>query len=125
MDGGNYLVVPYVINRLCLEQFHDLRTTLLKSFIQKSSAEIIYTNHSSVYAYLFKKKGRNILIVVNSTEEDFVTTELKLQNITFNKILHISRKDGKKRNAKFDFKDNILSIKLPNEHLTTQTIILK
>lgn len=33
VEGENFFVIPYVINRLCLEQFHDLRTTLLKRFL--------------------------------------------------------------------------------------------
>lgn len=86
---------------------------------------MVYTNHSGVCAYLFKKKNKYILIVVNSTEEDFITTDLRLQNITFNKILYLDRKTGKKRSAKYIRSADNLTIKLPNEHLTTQTFILK
>lgn len=125
MDGGNYFVIPYVINGMYFEQYHDLRTTLLKSFLKKAPVELIFTNHAGVYAYLYKQTTKNILIVVNSTEEDFDTTELEFRNISFTKLYAISRTSGRKVQVKHETVGNKVSIKIKNFHLTTQTFILQ
>ena len=124
MDGGNYFVIPYVLNGMYLEQYHDLRTTLLKDFLRKCDTELVYTHHAGVYAYLYQQKKRKILIVVNSTEEDFDTTELELQNVSFTKIRAVSRKSGRKLPVRYERKGNSVSIQSKNGHLSTQTFIL-
>ena len=124
VDGGNFFVIPYVINDRHLEQYNTLRTELLKSFIRKTDCQIILTNHAGVYAYLFKQGKKDVLIVVNSTEEDFDTTNLEFNNIEFNKISTISRTTGRRKNVKFTVDGKITSINTKNEHLTTQTFIL-
>lgn len=125
VDGGNFFVIPYIIDKRNFEQYNTLRTTLLKDFIRKTSNQIILTNHAGVYAYLFKKKNKDVLIVVNSTVEDFDTTNLELRNVDFSKISTISRKTGKKRPVKFEITaDGICKINTKNEHLTTQTFII-
>ena len=124
VDGGNFFVIPYVINERHLEQYNTLRTTLLKDFIKKTENQIILTNYAGVYAYLFKKRNKDILIVVNSTEMDFDTTNLEIRNIDFNKVSCISRKTGKKRPVKFTKSGNDYKFMTKCEHLTTQTFIL-
>lgn len=124
MDGGRYFVIPYVINNLYLEQYNELRTTLLKAFLRKSDARLVLTNHAGVYAYLYERRSDKILIVVNSTEEDFATTELELRNIDVTKISAINRKSGKKRRVDFERVGDKYIVKTKNEHLTTQTFVL-
>ncbi|MBQ7770457.1 MAG: hypothetical protein IJ373_04650, partial [Clostridia bacterium] len=82
------------------------------------------THHAGVYAYLYQQKKRKILIVVNSTEEDFDTTELELQNVSFTKIRAVSRKSGRKLPVRYERKGNSVSIQSKNGHLSTQTFIL-
>lgn len=125
MDGGNYFVIPYVINGMYFEQYHDLRTTLLKTFLRKSGVELVLTNHAGVYVYLYKQHNKKVLIVVNSTEEDFEKTELEMQNIDFSRMYTISRKSGKRIVKKYERHGNMVYIKNKNSHLTTQVFILQ
>ena len=125
MDGGKYFVIPYVINGMRFEQYHDLRTTLLKNFLRKTGVELIMTNHAGVCAYLYKQRGKKVLIVVNSTEEDFENTSLELQNVHFKEILQLRRSSGRKCRVGYELQVNTLTIKSKNMHLTTQTFILK
>ena len=124
LDGGNYFVIPYVINGMYLEQYHDLRTTLLKRFLRKSGVELIFTEHAGVYAYLYKQKTKKVLIVVNSTEEDFDTTELVLQNIQVSDIFAIDRSSGKKTRVAYEKSGDKIVMQTKNGHLTTQTFLL-
>ena len=124
MDGGNYFVIPYVINGMYFEQYHDLRTTLLKTFLRKSGVELVLTNHAGVYVYLYKQHNKKVLIIINSTEEDFEATELELQNVKFTQIYAINRKSGGRRYVKYERQGHKLIIKTRNEHLTSQTLLL-
>ena len=63
--------------------------------------------------------------MVNSTEEDFDATELEFSNLPFEKIYAISRKNGRKKEVKYQRIGNYFCIKTKNEHLTTQTFILE
>lgn len=125
MDSGRCFVIPYVINETLVEQYHDLRTTLLKNFMQKSKAKLVYTDHAGVYAYLYQQTSKQILIIVNSTEEDFATTDLRFQGVSFDKIFAINRADGKKKRVKFTQNGESVSIATENKHLSTQTFILQ
>ena len=125
MDGGNYFVIPYVINGIYLEQYHDLRVNLLKAFLRKSGTPLVFTNYAGVYAYLYQQKSRKILIIVNSTTQDFQTTDLEFQNVEFTKIFTISRENGKKQPVCFERTGNSVCIRTENAHLTTQTFILQ
>ncbi len=124
-NNGRCFVVPYVVNNVYFEQYHDLRTTLLKRFLCGAQSQLVYTNHAGVYAYLYNQSKRKVLIVVNSTEEDFSQTTLQLQNIEFSSLWRIDRKNGTKRKAAYQMQDGICTIAQLNEHLTTQTFILK
>ena len=124
MDGGLYFVIPYVLNGTYIEQYHDLRTALLKRFLLKSAAELVFTDHACVYAYLYKQKSKKVLIIVNSTEEDFATTDLRLHNLQFSKIVAIDRKSGKRKRVSYTQQGDKTVISTPNQHLTTQTFIL-
>ena len=125
MDGGKYFVIPYVIDGVHFEQYHDLRVQLLKRFLRKSEATLVFTNHAGVYAYLYQQKAKKVLIVVNSTEEDFQTTDLELQNVEFTKLFAIDRKNGKKQSVAFEKRGDTVCIQTQNTHLTTQTFILQ
>lgn len=124
MDGGNYFIIPYEINGMILEQYNDLRTTLLKSFLKKTGAELIYTNYAGVYAYLYKQKAKNVLIVVNSTEQDFETTDIEVQGLKITKIQTVDRTSGNLKSVEFEGEGEQVIIKTKNTHLTTQTFIL-
>lgn len=123
-QGERYFVNPYVMNGFYVEQYHDLRTTLLKNFIRQCNATVVMTNHAGVCAYLYKQKNKDVLIVVNSTEEDFKVTNLELQQLDFSKIYEINRATGRKKAVAFDKTEKGVCIHRANTHLTTQTFIL-
>ena len=124
MDGGNFFVIPYVIDTMYMEQYHDLRTELLKTFLRKTQAELVLTNHAGVCAYLYRQKTKKVLIVVNSTEEDFDRTVLELQGIHPTKIYAIHRKNGRKVRVSYEKQGTMVAINTKNTHLTTQTFVI-
>ena len=123
-DGGNFLVLPYRMNAIRDEHYNDLRTTLLKDWLRGGQSPLVLTNHAGVYAYLFRQNKRYVLMTVNSTEEDFDTTDLELIGIDVSKIRRIDRKTGKIVRTAFEREGRCLRIKNKNEHLSTNTFLL-
>ena len=74
--------------------------------------------------FMYKQKSKKVLIIVNSTEEDFATTDLRLHNLQFSKIVAIDRKSGKRKRVSYTQQGDKTVISTPNQHLTTQTFIL-
>lgn len=128
VSGKNFFVIPYVINGVYFEQYHDLRVALLKRALPKN-VPLVYTNHAGTYVYNYKKdykKGKkNVLITVNGTEEDFEVTNLRLQAISFSRVRAVDRVSGKLVNVEYEFDGENLTLKTQNEHLTTQTFVLE
>ena len=72
----------------------------------------------------YQQKGRKILVVVNSTEEDFERVRLECLNVEFSQIKAIDRRSGKRTLVPYERKGDIVEIKQENVHLTTQTFLL-
>ena len=124
MDGGNYFVIPYILDGFFVEQYNALRVCLLKDFLRRRNTQFVCTNHAGVYAYVYKQGRRRVLIVVNATEEDFDCTELEIHGIDVKRVQAIDRKKGRKATARFERDGAILRIQTKNEHLATQTFLL-
>lgn len=121
----NFLLIPFVINTLCLEQFHDLRTTLLRNVVLKETECVVSTNYAGLYAYLYKRKTENVLILVNSTVSDLYNVMLDVKGVSCKEISVLDRKDGLLRKLVFEKKADkvMLSDCIPG--MTTCTLMIK
>lgn len=119
-----YFVLPYIVDAIFPEQYHDLRTTLLRGFLQTTDTRLVLSNYAGVCTYLYRQARKWVLIVVNSTESDFETTDLQIQNLPFSKICTIHRKNGRKMSVKYTQENGIYKLQTKNEHLSTQTFLL-
>jgi hypothetical protein len=119
-----YFVLPYIVDAIFPEQYHDLRTTLLRGFLQTTNTRLVLSNYAGVCTYLYRQARKWVLIVVNSTESDFETTDLQIQNLPFSKICTIHRKNGRKMSVKYTQENGVYKLQTKNEHLSTQTFLL-
>lgn len=121
----NFLLIPFVINTLYLEQFHDLRTTLLRNVVLKETECVVSTNYAGLYAYLYKRGTENVLILVNSTVSDLHNVTLDIKGIPCEEISVLGRKDGQLRKLVFEKKESkvILPDCIPG--MTTCTLVIK
>ena len=124
MTKGKFLVIPFHLNRIYSEQYNDLRTTIIKDWIKEKNVSLIFTNYPGIYAYLFRQKSRDVLVVVNSTEEDFESTNLEFINITCAKIKKIDRITGEILPVDYFVEQGMVKIQEKNSHLSTQTFLL-
>lgn len=118
-------VIPYVVDGLKYEQYNDLRTSLLRAFLRQTGVRLVCSVHAGVYVYLYEQRGRRIVLVVNSTEENFEELEIELWGFPFTSVQVVDRTDGRLTSAPFRFDGNKLCVACKNEHLTTSTIVLK
>ena len=122
---NNFLLIPFVINTLCLEQFHDLRTTLLRMVVLKETECMVSTNYAGLYAYLYKRETENVLILVNSTVSDLTNVALDIKGISCQEISIIERENGNCRKLTFEKKDDKVILPDCIKEITTCTLVIK
>lgn len=121
---SNFLMIPYVINTMCLEQFHDLRTTLLRMAVMQQTDCVVSTNYAGLYAYLYKRKKDSVLILVNSTVSDLANAILDVKGVNGLSITAISRKNGKRYKNKAVIENGRIVLKDAIPAMTTYTMII-
>lgn len=121
----HFLVIPFVINTVCPEQFHDLRTTLLREVVMEETPCVVSTNYSSLYAYLYQRAADRVLILVNSTVSDLKDVVLDVKGFEVNGITLIDRKAGRVRNAAYRKENARIFLGEELKAMTTCTLIFK
>lgn len=120
----NFLLIPFVINTLLLEQFHDLRTTMLRNAVLERTTCIVSTGYAGVYAYLYRRKREDVLILVNSTVSDMERITLQVKGVDRQRVFLIDRKNGKRRKARFHMEGDQLTLNHALDSMTTCTLVL-
>lgn len=121
----NFLLIPFVINTLLLEQFHDLRTTLLRQVLLERTACVVSTNYAGLYAYLYRRKREDVLILVNSTVSDLPQITLDIRGLDPVDIRVLDRKSGKRRKLAFRKENGRIVLNHTVGAMTTCTLIVK
>ena len=95
VEGDGFYIVPFIMGLGTLfEQYNDMRTTLLRSFVKRAGKRGVMTDRAGVYAYLYEREEGNVLILVNSTEEDIESVELEFISDKINGAGEIDRIGG-------------------------------
>lgn len=121
----NAYMIPFVIDEMKFEQYNDLRTHYLYKFLKRTGIASVLTGYSGVCSYLYEGDGQKTLILVNSTTENFKETAFFVSGFCVNEIYYVNKKTGKKKKAEFMAIDDKITVKLPFEYLSTNTLILK
>lgn len=114
VQGKNYLLIPFVIDSFYSEQFNDLRTALLRRAAAENTACLVSTGYAGLHAYLFRKKEKSAIVLVNATIEDLKDVTLTLKGVDGRRVRTIDRTDGK---------TYLLNAKIENESLTLPSTI--
>lgn len=122
---SNFLLIPYVINTMLLEQFNDLRTTLLRRVVLEKTEQVVSTNYAGLYAYLFTRKRDDVLVLVNSTVSDLEQVCLDIRGVEIQNIYALNRKTGKRRKVAFRKEGDRVILDHTVGAMTTCTLILK
>lgn len=122
---NNFLLIPFVINDMYREQFNELRICPLIRIALKETAPIVCTGRSGVYAYYFKKKGKSVIILVNSTLNDLDSISLDMNGISFEELSILSRKTGRSRRYSYTKNGNTVAVDHALPAMTTCCLILK
>ena len=81
------------------------------------------TRFEGVNPYLYVNEKESVIMLVNSTLENFEKTEFFIKGVTFDKAISID-KDGMEREVYFERIDDRISIKLPLAYMSTVTLKL-
>lgn len=120
-----FFIFPFIVDDLHREQFNDLRVVPLRKIALENMNVAVSTGYSGIYTYVFRKRSKTVLIIVNSTLNDRDPFTLDIKGIKCNSIKMLSRENGKVR--KLDFVQNGTTITLDNtlKALTTCCLIIE
>lgn len=121
--GKNFLVNPFVINKLLHTQFAELRRYFVTEFVKEKAEIVLDSEFGGINPYLYCGENTATIMLVNATLENFQTTEFYLKGIEFDKISVIG-KDGALHNAQFTKNGNNITVQYPLEYMSTTTLIL-
>lgn len=114
----NTLIVPFVIDKVLLSQFSELRHYLLTKFVKEQSKIIVDSKGECVNPYLYSGENGTHLVLINGSLENFEKTEFFIKGVEFEKIVAIDR-DGAHREVAFTNKDGHITLDRPLEYMSS------
>lgn len=122
MQGENFLVNPFVIDRMLYTQFSELRRHFVFGFVEEK-AKVLIDTIEGINPYLYQNGKESIVMLVNGTLENFEETEFFIKGVDFNKIIAID-KDGKYKEVKFEKTNSKVVLNYPLSYMSTSTFKL-
>ena len=123
VDGKNFLVNPFVVDKKLHTQFSELRRYFISNFVEKNSKTVLNTRFEGVNPYLYVNEKETVIMLVNGTLENFEKTEFFIKGVTFNKVISVD-KDGIERVVSFERIGDMVSIERPLTYMSTITLKL-
>ena len=123
VKGKNFLVNPFVVDKKLYTQFSELRRYFISNFVEEKTNIILNSRFEGIYCYLYAKEKEALVMLVNSTIENFEKIEFYIKGVDFNKIVCID-KDGTNRNLTFNKVGDLITILEPFDYMSTKTIKL-
>ena len=122
---NGFMVNPFVLDRHLYDAVHDLRKFGVYHFLQgcKVVQPLVFSNHSGLSPYLYEKKDKFILLLTNSTVNNFNKIVLTVKDLKFGGIQTITR-EGKLKNTVYKQNGVCLTINEPLEYLSTAAFVL-
>ena len=122
-QGENFLVNPFVVNKMLYTQFSDMRRRFVAGFAEDKTGVLLISRFEGVNPYLYVGENAVVIMLVNGTLENFDKTEFSLKGITFDKIYSVD-KDGKEREVIFERAGDRLCVERPLPYMSTVTFRL-
>lgn len=123
VKGKNFLVNPFVVDKKLYTQFSELRRYFISNFVEEKTNIILNSRFEGIYCYLYAKEKEALVMLINSTIENFEKIEFYIKGVDFNKIVCID-KDGTNRNLTFNKVGDLITILEPFDYMSTKTIKL-
>ena len=121
--GENFLVNPFVINKMLLAQFSDLRRHFVAGFAEEKTKVLLSSRFEGVNPYLYNGKRETVVMFVNGTLENIVKTEFFIKGVDFDTIISVD-KDGKEREAEYERTGDKVCVERPLPYMSTVTFKL-
>ena len=121
--GKNFLVNPFVVNKLLYTQFSELRRQFVADFVEEKSKILLNSRVEGVNPYLYEREKDSVAIFVNGTLENLEKVEFFIKGVAFKKIMAIG-KDGKEQEIAFSNTDGFVQADLDLPYMSTVTLRL-
>ena len=122
-QGENFLVNPFVVNKMLHTQFSDLRSYFVAGFAEEKTNVLLNSRFEGVNPYLYKGEKESVVMLVNGTLENFEKTEFFIKGVTFDTIISVD-KDGKEREAEYERTGDTVCVERPLPYMSTVTFKL-
>ncbi len=122
VQGENFLVNPFVINKMLYTQFSELRRRFVLDFVEEK-AKVLIDAMEGINPYLYQSGKESVVMLVNGTLDNFEQTEFFIKGIDFDKIVAI-HKDGANKEVGFKKLNDKLVIDYPLPYMSTSTFKL-
>lgn len=123
VEGKNYLVNPFVVNKKLFTQFTELRRHFVTKFVREETKCVADSEFEGVHPYLYACENGAVLIMINGTLEQFDKTEFFIKGMEFNKIISID-KDGVERETTYRMDNGKVCVDRPIDYMSSVTFRL-
>lgn len=123
VQGNNFLVNPYVIDKKLYTQFTELRRHYVTGFVDEQSRCVVDTKFEGVSPYLYTCESGAVVILINGTLETFDKTHFFIKGIDFNRIVSVD-KDGIEREVTYTMNQGNVCVERPIGYMSSVTFKL-
>ena len=123
VQGKNFLINPFVVDKKLYTQFSELRRHFLSNFVEDKAKVLLNTRTECVNPYVYLNEKEAVVMIVNSTLENYDKTEFFIKGVDFNKIISVD-KDGVLRETAFECDGGKVRVERPLPYMSTVTFKL-
>lgn len=117
----NFLVNPFVVDKKLYTQFSELRRYFVSNFVENKTKLLVNTRFEGINPYLYVNQKESVVMLVNSTLENFEKIEFFIKGVDFNDVFLVD-KDGVVRKVQFKYAENLMCIEKPLPYMSTVTL---
>lgn len=123
VEYGNALVIPYYASEKTTGLATAMRREMLANFLDRTG-KIARTEKQAVSPYLYREKDRTVLMVINSTVDNFENIKVKLPKVCFKTAKYVA-KDGELKPVEYKTDGDYVVFMKKFEYLSAETIVLE
>lgn len=124
VSARNFAVIPYVFDKKLLTQFCSLRRYMLLKILFAQDHMCVASSAAGITPYLYDMPNKKVLLLVNSTVDNFAETECTVCGVSFNKIFGIMS-NGQTKQLRYSVNGNKVRIYSELPYLSVAAFILQ
>lgn len=124
VEGKNFSVLPYCIDKKLNSLFCDLRRYFITKTIREHASGYAICKTEGVSPYLYRRGKGGVLMIINGNVDNYEEISLTLNGVEFETVTRIER-DGDRSIVDYERDKDNLTIKIPMEYYSATILILE